>query len=175
LHATMQHKMLSCLNFLLHFVCGMAATELFCSLVDRLTATSALLVVRRIQIMVMNQYAWWTISFEIQESYYICGPLDGTMLHSEQYGSCVGVCLWFVSSRRQLWAPLAVCSHLISKAQVVLHGAVYLIATCVSVDTDVKYESARKCRRKFRCKFRHEEVLSRNPVHNLVNLEQRDS
>jgi hypothetical protein len=36
-------------------------------------------------------------------------------------------------------------------------------------DIYVKYGSARKCRRKFRCTFRDERVPSRQTIHNLVN------
>jgi hypothetical protein len=36
-------------------------------------------------------------------------------------------------------------------------------------DTYVKYGSARKCRRKCRCKFHDERVPSKQTVHNLVN------
>jgi hypothetical protein len=35
--------------------------------------------------------------------------------------------------------------------------------------TCVKYESVRKCRRKFRRKFRDERVARRQAIHNLVN------
>jgi hypothetical protein len=36
-------------------------------------------------------------------------------------------------------------------------------------DTYVKYGSARKCRRKFRSKFRDERVPSREAIHNSMN------
>jgi hypothetical protein len=36
-------------------------------------------------------------------------------------------------------------------------------------DTFVKYGSARKCQRKFQCKFHDERVPSRQTIHNLVN------
>jgi hypothetical protein len=36
-------------------------------------------------------------------------------------------------------------------------------------DTYMKYESARKCRQKFRRNFRDERVPSRQTIHNLVN------
>jgi hypothetical protein len=36
-------------------------------------------------------------------------------------------------------------------------------------DTCVKYETVRKCQRKFRRKFRYERVPSRQTIHNLVN------
>jgi hypothetical protein len=44
------------------------------------------------------------------------------MLHGEQFGSCVGVCLWFVSSRHQLSPPLAICSQLQLVSSVVRQG-----------------------------------------------------
>jgi hypothetical protein len=36
-------------------------------------------------------------------------------------------------------------------------------------DTNVKYGSARECRRKFRRKFRDERVPSRQTIHSMVN------
>jgi hypothetical protein len=39
------------------------------------------------------------------------------MFHGEQCSSCVGICLCFVTSDRQLSAQLAVCSHLTSSMQ----------------------------------------------------------
>jgi hypothetical protein len=45
----------------------------------------------------------------------------------------MGVCLWFVSSWKQLSAPLAICSQLQLVCSVVHHGVVYFRATCISV------------------------------------------
>jgi hypothetical protein len=47
----------------------------------------------------------------------------------------------------------------------ILYSNVHL---CMN-DIYVKYRSARKCRRKIRCKFRDEGVPSRQKIHNLVN------
>jgi hypothetical protein len=55
------------------------------------------------------------------------------MFHGAQCGSCVGVCLRFVSNRQQLSALLAVCSQLQLVSSVVRHGAVYFRTTCISV------------------------------------------
>jgi hypothetical protein len=55
------------------------------------------------------------------------------MFHGKQCGSCVGVCLRFVSSRQQLSASLAIGSQLQLVNSVVRHGAVYIKATCISV------------------------------------------
>jgi biotin operon repressor len=49
------------------------------------------------------------------------------------------------------------------------HGSLYFRATCVSVWHLREYESAGKCRRKFRRKFRDERLSSRKTIHNLVN------
>jgi hypothetical protein len=86
------------------------------------------------------------------------------MLHSEQYGN-----LWFVSSRQQLSAPLAICSQLQLVRSVVRHGAVYFGATCISVRHPCEIGSARKCWQKFWHKFHDESVPSRQTIHNLVN------
>jgi hypothetical protein len=45
----------------------------------------------------------------------------------------------------------------------------YTLEQRVFQDTYVKYGSARKCRRKFRPKFRDEIVTSRQSIHSLVN------
>jgi hypothetical protein len=78
----------------------------------------------------------------------------------------MGVCLWFVSSRYQLSAPLAICSQLQLVSSV---APVYFRATCISVCHPCEIRSAIKCRRKFRRKFRDERVPSRQTIHNLVN------
>jgi hypothetical protein len=62
-----------------------------------------------------------------------CEPLDDIVFLGEQCGSCVGVCFWFVSSRQQLPAPLAICSQLQLVNSVVRHGAVCFWATCISL------------------------------------------
>jgi hypothetical protein len=54
------------------------------------------------------------------------------MLHSEQCGSCVGVCdLSEVGSSYQL--QLAICSQFQLVRRVVRHGVVYFRATCISI------------------------------------------
>jgi hypothetical protein len=92
--------------------------------------------------------------------YLTCGPLGGIMLHGGQCGS-----LWFLSSRQQLSAPLAICSQLQLVRSVLRHGEVYSEQSVFLYVTHVKYGSARKCRRK----FRDERVPSRQTIHNLVN------
>jgi hypothetical protein len=88
------------------------------------------------------------------------------MFHGKQCGSCVGVCLQFVSSRQQLQASLAICSQL----QLVNVTVWCTLEQCVFLyDTYVKFGSARKCWRKFRCKFYDERAPSRQTIHNLVN------
>jgi hypothetical protein len=86
------------------------------------------------------------------------------MFHSEQCGSCVGVCLWFVRSRQQLSPPLAIRSQFQLVISVVTHGAAYFLC-----DSYVKYSSAGRCRRKFRRKFHDEIIPSRQTINNLVN------
>jgi hypothetical protein len=44
----------------------------------------------------------------------------------------VGVYLWFVSSRKQLLAPLAICSQIQLVCNLVCHGAVHFRATYIS-------------------------------------------
>jgi hypothetical protein len=103
------------------------------------------------------------------------GPLDGIIFQGEQCGSCVGICLWFVSCWRQLSAPLAVCFQLelsVCSAMVryILEQRVFLYGTYM------KYGSARKCRRKFRCKFRDKEFpADKQFTIWWINLDQRDS
>jgi hypothetical protein len=116
----------------------------------------------------MNQYAWWPITFGIKGSYWLCGLLDGIMFHDEQCGSCVRISLWFFSSGRQLSAPLAVCSQLQLVSSVLCQGAVNFRRVFL-YDIYEKYGSARKCGLKFRRKFRHEKVPSRQTIHNLVS------
>jgi hypothetical protein len=48
-------------------------------MVLRFTATGVPLAARRIQILPMNQYAWWPITFGMKGS----GPLDDIMFHGE--------------------------------------------------------------------------------------------
>jgi hypothetical protein len=91
------------------------------------------------------------------------------MFHSEQCGSCVGICLLFVNRGWHLSAPLAVCSQLKLVSSVFRHGAIYFSAHVFLYDTYVKYGSARKCRRKFRRKFHDKKVPSRQTISNLVN------
>jgi hypothetical protein len=116
----------------------------------------------------MDQYAWWPITFGTKRSYYLCGQVNGTVFHGEQCGSFVGICLWFVSSGRQLSAPLALLSYNYSAVcsvvvRYTLEQRVFLY------DPYVKHGSAGKCRRKFRRKFRDERVSSRQTIHTLVN------
>jgi hypothetical protein len=68
------------------------------------------------------------------------------MFHGEHCGSCVGVCLQFVSNKQQLSAPLAICSQLQLVSSVVLHGWYTLEQRVFLYDTYVKYGSPRKCR-----------------------------
>jgi hypothetical protein len=89
--------------------------------------------------------------------------------HTFYSGSCMGICLWFVSSKQQTSAPLAICSQLQLVSNVFHHGAIYLEQRVFLYDTYEKYGSARQCLRKFRCKFRDERVPSRQTVHSLVN------
>jgi hypothetical protein len=85
--------------------------------------------VRRIWIVPMNQHARWPICLEWREIinlwttwwYYV-------MLLSEQCGSS-----WFVSSRQQLSAPLAICSQLQLVSSVVSHGVAYFRAVCLPI------------------------------------------
>jgi hypothetical protein len=65
------------------------------------------------------------------------------MFHGEKCDSCMGVCLWFFSSRQQLSPPLAICSQLQLVSIAVRHGAVSLEQRVVLHDTYVKYGSAR--------------------------------
>jgi hypothetical protein len=76
------------------------------------------------------------------------------MLHSGQCGSCMGVCLWFVSSRQQLSAPWDICSQL----------------TAVWYDM-VRYTLEQPMWNAGRCwrKFCDERVPSRQTIHDLVN------
>jgi hypothetical protein len=76
--------------------------------------------------------------------------------------------LWFVSSRQQLSAPSAISFQLqlavwYVMVRFTLEHRVFLY------DTYVKYGFARKCRRKFRHKFRDERVPSVQKINNLVN------
>jgi hypothetical protein len=96
------------------------------------TANGAPSAARRIIILSMNQYAWWPIQFEIKGS-GLCGPLDDVMFYGEQCGSCVGICLWFVSSGRQFSVPIAVWFKLQLLSSVFRHCAVYFRATCIPV------------------------------------------
>jgi hypothetical protein len=75
--------------------------------------------------------------------------------------------LWFVSSWRQLSAPLAVCSQLTVRKQYVMVR--YTLSNVYFSMTHMKYGSARKCRLKFRRKFRDERVSSGQKNHNLMN------
>jgi hypothetical protein len=70
--------------------------------------------------------------------------------------------LWFVSSRQQWSAPLAISSQLQLVSSVVHHGAVYFRAW-----HPVKYGSSWKCRRKFQHIF-HERKSSQQTIHNLM-------
>jgi hypothetical protein len=118
----------------------------------------------------MNQYAWWPITFGINGSYEFCGPLDGIMFYGEHWGSCVGICLWFVGSERHLSAPSLICYQLQILSSAFCHCAVYLEKRVFLYNTYVKYGSARKCRRKFRHKFRNKRFPSRQTIHNLVKF-----
>jgi hypothetical protein len=128
-------------------------------------ATGALPAARRIRILQMNQYAWWPITFWMKGSYELCGPLYGIVFHGEQYGSCMGICL----CGRQLSVPLAVCCYLQLVSSVIRHGTACFRAMYISVWYLRAYWFVRKCRRKFRRKFRDETVRSRHTIHNFVN------
>jgi hypothetical protein len=138
------------------------------SMALRFAPTGAPLAVKRIRILPMNQHAWRPITLEIEESYWLCGMLDGCIFHGDQCGSCMIIWLWFISSGRHLSAPLVICSQLKLVSSVIRHGAVYFRATCVSV-WHVKCRFATKCRRKFRRKFLDEKVPSRQTIHNSAN------
>jgi hypothetical protein len=120
------------------------------------TVTGALPAARRIRILLINQYAWWPITF-------------GIMFHGEQRGPCMEICQWFVSRGWRLSAPLAIWYLLQLVSSVFCHGAIYFRAALFLYDTYVKYESDRKHWRKFWYKFHDENIPSRQTIHNLVN------
>jgi hypothetical protein len=93
-------------------------------------------------------------------------PLHCIMFHSEQCGSCVGVCIQFASSVQELSALLAISSVTLSEQCC----ASWWGEQCVFLHvTHVKYGSAGKCRWKFRQKCCDERVPNRQTIHNLVN------
>jgi hypothetical protein len=91
------------------------------------------------------------------------------MFHSEQYCSCMGVCLWFVSSSQDLAAPLAISSQLQLVNSEVRRAPIYFKATRISVWHLYIYGTARKCRRKFLRAFRVESVPRRQTFHKFGN------
>jgi hypothetical protein len=124
----------------------------------RFTATGAPSSERRILILPMSQYAWWPIT---------CGPLDGIMFHGEQcrfmHGNLFMICQQWaavISSISRLFSVTVVNSVL--TVRYTSEGCVFLY------ETYVKYGSARKCRRKFRGKFRFQRIPSIQTIHNLV-------
>jgi hypothetical protein len=101
-----------------------------------------------------------------------CGPLDSIMFHSEQCGSCVGVCLWFVSSLQQFSAPLAILFYIFIVSEQcctswcsIFYSNMYYCMTSVC-NMDI-LESVGK---KFWHEFRDERVPSKQTIHNLVDI-----
>jgi hypothetical protein len=64
---------------------------------------------------------------------------------------------------------LFVCSQSQLAVSMLRHGAVYFRATCICLDTYVKYLSDRKCQQKFRSKFHDGRVPRRQKIHNFVH------
>jgi hypothetical protein len=88
------------------------------------------------------------------------------MFHGEQCESCVGICLWIVSSGRQLSAPLTICFVLQIVSSLFRYGVVYYLATYVPVWHQREIRIPLKT-------FGDEWVTSRRTIYSFVNKLKR--